>query len=70
LVPLTTQDGVLTTQFPKDPVEDLGLLKMDFLGLKTLTVIAAAEKHIREKKGFEEFRVTDVSLRMKRLLNY
>ena len=30
LVPLTTQDGVLTTQFPKDPVEDLGLLKMDF----------------------------------------
>ena len=24
LVPLTTQDGVLTTQFPKDPVEDLG----------------------------------------------
>ena len=31
LVPLTTQDGILTTQFPKDPVEDLGLLKMDFL---------------------------------------
>jgi DNA polymerase-3 subunit alpha len=62
LVPLTTQDGILTTQFPKDPVEDLGLLKMDFLGLKTLTVIAAAEKHIREKDGFSDFRVTDVSL--------
>jgi DNA polymerase-3 subunit alpha len=62
LVPLTSQDGVLTTQFPKDPVEDLGLLKMDFLGLKTLTVIAAAEKHIREKEGFEKFRVADVSL--------
>jgi len=62
LVPLTTQDGILTTQFPKDPVEDLGLLKMDFLGLKTLTVIAAAEKHIREKEGFSEFRVTDVPL--------
>ena len=28
---------------------------MDFLGLKTLTVIAAAEKHIREKEGFSEF---------------
>ena len=54
LVPLTTQDGILTTQFPKDPVEDLGLLKMDFLGLKTLTVIAAAEKHIREKEGFSD----------------
>ena len=62
LVPLTTQDGVLTTQFPKDPVEDLGLLKMDFLGLKTLTVISAAEKHIREKDGFSDFRVTDVSI--------
>jgi DNA polymerase-3 subunit alpha len=35
---------------------------MDFLGLKTLTVIAAAEKHIREKDGFSDFRVTDVSL--------
>ena len=33
LVPLTTQDGILTTQYPKDPVEELGL-KMDFLGLK------------------------------------
>ena len=43
-------------------MEDLGLLKMDFLGLKTLTVIAAAEKHIREKDGFSDFRVTEVSL--------
>ncbi len=62
LVPLTTQDGILTTQFPKDPVEDLGLLKMDFLGLKTLTVIAEAEDHIRRKPGLEEFRVTDAPL--------
>lgn len=46
-VPLTTQDGVITTQYPKGPVEDLGLLKMDFLGLKTLTVIADAEANIR-----------------------
>ena len=62
LVPLTTQDGILTTQYPKDPVEDLGLLKMDFLGLKTLTVISEAESHIRKKKGLEDFRVTNVSL--------
>ena len=55
LVPLTTQDGILTTQYPKDPVEELGLLKMDFLGLKTLTVISEAETHIRKKKGLENF---------------
>ncbi|HIM68323.1 MAG TPA: DNA polymerase III subunit alpha [Verrucomicrobia bacterium] len=33
------EDGAITTQYPMGPVEDLGLLKMDFLGLKTLTVI-------------------------------
>ncbi len=63
LVPLTTQDGALTTQYPKDPVEGLGLLKMDFLGLKTLTVIADAQDNVRqsghpdfdiEKLGFED----------------
>ncbi len=62
LVPLTTQDGILTTQYPKDPVEELGLLKMDFLGLKTLTVISEAESHIRKKRGFEEFRVNQAPL--------
>jgi DNA polymerase-3 subunit alpha len=62
LVPLTTQDGILTTQYPKDPVEELGLLKMDFLGLKTLTVISEAENHIRKKDGLSEFRVTAAPL--------
>ena len=62
LVPLTTQDGILTTQYPKDPVEELGLLKMDFLGLKTLTVISEAESHIRRKEGLEKFRVTEAPL--------
>jgi len=46
-VPMTMQEGALTTQYPKEPVEELGLLKMDFLGLKNLTVIADAEKMIR-----------------------
>ena len=72
LVPLTTQDGVLTTQYPKDPVEELGLLKMDFLGLKTLTVISEAEDHIRRKNGLSDFRVNGVSLEDKptfKLLN-
>ena len=38
-MPLQTNDNVLTTQFVKDTVEGMGLLKMDFLGLRNLTVI-------------------------------
>ncbi|NMD37217.1 MAG: DNA polymerase III subunit alpha, partial [Christensenellaceae bacterium] len=38
-VPLQKNDDVITTQFPMGTLESLGLLKMDFLGLKTLTVI-------------------------------
>ncbi|MFA7468111.1 MAG: DNA polymerase III subunit alpha, partial [Desulfotomaculaceae bacterium] len=44
-------DGPLTTQFAKDPVEELGLLKMDFLGLRTLTVIADALQMINQNRG-------------------
>ncbi|WP_347491321.1 DNA polymerase III subunit alpha [Desulfoscipio sp. XC116] len=44
-------DGPLTTQFAKDPVEELGLLKMDFLGLRTLTVIADAVHMIDQNRG-------------------
>ena len=48
-VPLyKASDGPLTTQFAKDQVEDLGLLKMDLLGLRTLTVIADALTLIKE----------------------
>ncbi|MCD8048971.1 MAG: DNA polymerase III subunit alpha [Clostridia bacterium] len=39
LLPLSKNDDVVVTQFTKDTVEELGLLKMDFLGLKNLTVI-------------------------------
>ena len=46
-VPLQkTSDGVVTTQFPWETIEELGLLKMDFLGLRTLTVIQNAIKII------------------------
>lgn len=41
-VPLNANDGVVTTQFPMNTLEELGLLKMDFLGLRTLTVIQNA----------------------------
>lgn len=39
-------DGPVTTQFAKDQIEELGLLKMDLLGLRTLTVIAEAVRLI------------------------
>lgn len=46
-VPLTLQEGDVTVQYDMNAVGKLGLLKMDFLGLKTLTVIADAADHIR-----------------------
>ena len=45
------QKGVVTTQFPKDPIEELGLLKMDFLGLSNLTIINNALRIIRRVYG-------------------
>jgi DNA polymerase-3 subunit alpha len=46
-VPLTLQEGDVTVQFDMNAVGKLGLLKMDFLGLKTLTVIADSIDNIR-----------------------
>ena len=44
-VPLSrASDGSITTQFVMTPLEELGLLKMDFLGLRTLTVIQDAAR--------------------------
>src|SRR5713226_785123 len=43
----------LITGFAMGPIEKLGLLKMDFLGLRTLTVIADAVRLIKESKGLE-----------------
>ena len=49
-IPLArAKDGSVTTQFEGEPCSNLGLLKMDFLGLRTLTVIDNAEKMIRER---------------------
>ncbi|MBQ3125301.1 MAG: DNA polymerase III subunit alpha [Clostridia bacterium] len=51
-VPLTmNKDNFITTQFPKDTVENLGLLKMDFLGLRNLTVIESALDIIEQTRG-------------------
>ncbi len=43
-VPLATNDGLVVTQYVMTTLEELGLLKMDFLGLRTLTVIDDAAK--------------------------
>ena len=48
-VPLARNDEAIVTQFPMTTLEELGLLKMDFLGLRTLTVISNAEKMIRRR---------------------
>lgn len=51
-VPLEmAQKGVITTQYPMGPIEDLGLLKMDFLGLSNLTTIKNALRIIRKVYG-------------------
>ncbi|MEW6723454.1 MAG: DNA polymerase III subunit alpha [Bacillota bacterium] len=51
-VPLArTSDGAVVTQFAMDTIKDLGLLKMDFLGLRTLTVIADAIELIEANRG-------------------
>ncbi len=54
LLPLKTDDeGTIVTQYPMNPVGDLGLLKMDFLGLKTLTVIRNTCEMVKRTRGIE-----------------
>lgn len=47
------QKGVVSTQYPMGPVEDLGLLKMDFLGLSNLSIINNAQRIIKKVYGQE-----------------
>ena len=54
LLPLKQdEDGTIVTQYPMGPVGDLGLLKMDFLGLKTLTVIRNTCEMIQRTQGVD-----------------
>ena len=54
LLPLKQdEDGTTVTQYAMGPVGDLGLLKMDFLGLKTLTVIRNTCEMVRRTQGVE-----------------
>lgn len=52
-VPLSRNDDVITTQFTMTTIERLGLLKMDFLGLRTLTVIRDAVNNIKLMHGID-----------------
>ncbi len=57
-VPLAKNDDTVVTQFTMTTIEELGLLKMDFLGLRNLTVIDDAEKEIR--KTVPGFSIKDI----------
>ena len=48
-----TKEDAVITQYPKDDVEAIGLLKMDFLGLRTLTVVNKTIESIRARYGVE-----------------
>ena len=53
-VPLSrASDGTITTQFIMTTIEELGLLKMDFLGLRTLTVIKDAARLVEKNHGIK-----------------
>ncbi len=59
-VPLALNDESIVTQFTMTELEELGLLKMDFLGLRNLTVISDAEKMIRKYEP--DFNIENIPL--------
>ena len=59
-VPLAANDGNMVTQFIMTTLEELGLLKMDFLGLRNLTVLSDAERMVKQKQP--DFCLNDISL--------
>ncbi len=67
-VPLSSNDGNTVTQFTMTTIEELGLLKMDFLGLRTLTVLHNAEKSIREHNT--DFRLDNISYEDEKVFEY
>ncbi len=63
-IPLIRHGNVILTQYDMDDVSKLGFLKMDFLGLRNLTVIGKCEKLIRENSS--NFNIEHISLSDKR----
>ena len=60
-VPLARNDESVVTQYTMTTIEELGLLKMDFLGLRTLTVISDTVKSVREN-NIPDFDIEKISL--------
>ena len=68
-VPLSrSSDGTITTQFAMNTLEELGLLKMDFLGLRTLTVIEQAVNLI--KKKLPDLDIEKIDYNDSKVMNY
>lgn len=58
---ISKEADLLVTQFEGSQVEDIGLLKMDFLGLKTLSILKEAVENVKRSKGVE-IDINNVSL--------
>lgn len=52
-VPLYARDDIISTQYIMTTLEELGLLKMDFLGLRTLTVIRYCKELVKNNRGID-----------------
>ncbi|RAP28520.1 DNA polymerase III subunit alpha, partial [Candidatus Marinamargulisbacteria bacterium SCGC AG-414-C22] len=61
VVPLTSNDGQVATQYAMADIESIGLLKMDILGLRNLTVIEDAVRLIRDRHQ-NDFNIDDISI--------
>ncbi len=59
-VPLSLNGGIVVTQYNMNEIAELGLLKMDFLGLRNLTIIHNAEERIRQ--SVSDFDIEKISL--------
>jgi len=57
-----SKTGKVAVQYTMDIIEPCGLVKMDYLGLKTLTLIKYAEQIIRKRPGFENFDTNQVPI--------
>jgi DNA polymerase-3 subunit alpha len=68
-VPLSKNDEAIVTQFTMGTLEELGLLKMDFLGLRTLTVISDAQKLIRRQdRSFDIGKISYTDARVYKMI--
>ncbi len=67
-VPLCTSGDVVATQYPMNTVADLGLLKIDFLGLRFLSIIDGAVRRIKENRP--DFDIEKIDTEDKKVFSY